>query len=345
MPLLTPQEWVVLSFATRHILGWRDRIEAHQAPISLSRFEACGLHRSTILKALAGLAQFGLLRKVGKADERGQIWEISYDVRVDLDGLKARQAASAESVRKHTQAARSKAQTSLSDRPPGSLRHRPPPGLQLRPTGGLSLRPNKDQYKTQDQTQDSSATSFAEGVFDIFKSVLPGTQPDPPADQPSENVEKREHSETVKGSMAPSTPGSVPPPPSPRPAPAKPLQPHVAVIDAYLNALPAKPIQQGNPYKRYGAVASALVQAGITPAQITAYVRSQSQEPIWLGKCIALEYVARNINAWLQLKGMNSHEPSSTVDPNLVRGNPTASRTSPPKPRPILFNIGDKPKP
>jgi len=41
MPLLTPQEWLVLSFATRHILGWHDRIHERRAPISLSRNTGC----------------------------------------------------------------------------------------------------------------------------------------------------------------------------------------------------------------------------------------------------------------------------------------------------------------
>jgi len=111
LPLLTPSEWIVLSFATRQILGWHDRIHERQAPISLSRFEACGLHRETILTALAGLEQFGLLCKVGTPDHRGQVWKLSYDMGVNLEGLKARQERKVRIAQKRTTSARSVRQT------------------------------------------------------------------------------------------------------------------------------------------------------------------------------------------------------------------------------------------
>ena len=41
IPYLTSEEWRVLSFAIRHILGWQDKIADRQAYISLSRFSKC----------------------------------------------------------------------------------------------------------------------------------------------------------------------------------------------------------------------------------------------------------------------------------------------------------------
>ncbi len=285
LPLLTPPEWIVLSFATRQILGWHDRIHERQAPISLSRFEACGLNRQAILPALAALERFGLLRKVGSPDHTGQVWRLNYDEGVDLEGLRARQHERMQRSQNRTRAARYAGHTRSV--PHTGLSHIPPKRMSHIPNRGMSDIPNKTQGKTQDQTHIPSATSVAAGdgtiSLPLFSNAETNIDPNGTSALPALTV----------GTAAPSTPGSAPPPPSP----------HVALIDAYLAALPAKPIERGNPYGRYGAIASALVKAGITPAQIVEFVQTHSQAQLWVGKCIPLEYVARHLNAWLQTKG------------------------------------------
>lgn len=84
MPLLTPQEWVVLSFATRHIFGWQDRIASRRAHISLSMFTSwgkdkrgCGLSKNAVSRALTGLQAHEILRAIGEPGEQGQLYELT----------------------------------------------------------------------------------------------------------------------------------------------------------------------------------------------------------------------------------------------------------------------------
>lgn len=86
--LLTSDEWRVLSFAVRHILGWQDKINKRQGQISLTafvdgftfengkHFHGCGLSRPTVVKVLESLASFGLLVPQGKATSKGQMYEL-----------------------------------------------------------------------------------------------------------------------------------------------------------------------------------------------------------------------------------------------------------------------------
>jgi len=121
MQHLLPQEFVVLSFAARHILGWRDKINERAAPISLEMFEhgfaytdadtgqerrfgGCGLGRSTISKCLQSLETFGLIERAGYVQDRGQMWRLGQWPKWDL--LEQRTAARAESNRKRTTKAR-----------------------------------------------------------------------------------------------------------------------------------------------------------------------------------------------------------------------------------------------
>lgn len=112
MHLLTPQEYVVLAYATRHILGWQDKIDDREGHISLSMFErgfttakgtvfaGCGLARAAIVKALEALTAYHLLEKMGKPDEKGQKWHIGDTV--DWDGLEQRSAEQSESGKRRT---------------------------------------------------------------------------------------------------------------------------------------------------------------------------------------------------------------------------------------------------
>ncbi len=325
MPLLTPQEWLVLSFATRHILGWHDRIHERRAPISLSRFEKCGLSREAILTALVALERYGLLHKIGSATQQGQVWELSFDAGVDLDGLKQRKQHKRTSAASRTRTARSVALTRQSDRLPGGQSHRPASSQSDRPGGGQSDRRNQTQYQTQDQTQNPSASSDAADDGGVQSRLFVEHT------QIGAKQVKRTKQHTVEAVSVPPTPGSAPPPPAP--------QPHIALIEAYLTALPAQPIQKGNPYARYGAIASALVKESITPQQVAEYVHENSREPLWVGKCIPLEYVARNIRVWLKTRGAGKDEQQislrSSDSNHNGAGYKTSDSSAAPKPRPL----------
>jgi hypothetical protein len=86
MGLLTPSETIVLIFTVRHVLGWRDKIEDQSGYISLTMYEqgftssngqmfgGCGLSRTAVVAALRILVQYGVLRKIGEAKNKGQHW-------------------------------------------------------------------------------------------------------------------------------------------------------------------------------------------------------------------------------------------------------------------------------
>lgn len=111
---------------------------------------------------------------------------------------------------------------------------------------------------------------------------------------------------TTKGVANPDTPRSEAPP-SP-----KPVQPHVAIIDAWRSALNGDAPITANPYGgQYGRVAVALVKAGITPEQVNAFTRQTAQEAFWQQKCIPLEHVAKNIKRWLRSQGQSTNDHSN----------------------------------
>ena len=96
MPLLKPEEWVVASYAIRHILGWQDRFITRRAKLSLSHFVdgvsgnpfagGCGLSRGAVSAALERLVEFGLLKRIGEPTPEGQEYELDFE-NVDMDKL------------------------------------------------------------------------------------------------------------------------------------------------------------------------------------------------------------------------------------------------------------------
>jgi len=78
----------------------------------------------------------------------------------------------------------------------------------------------------------------------------------------------------------------------------KPVQPHIAIIDAYWQALPAKP--PGDDYPRHVRVAKKLQNAGIAPEDVTRYVTAQYKEAFWQDKHMTLEHVRDNLLTWLK---------------------------------------------
>ena len=92
---LTREEFLVLMFAVRHILGWHDKFASRQAHISLSVFskgrptktgtimKGTGLGEPALRKALNSLVKYGLIHRVedpsDKGHLKGQLWELPID--------------------------------------------------------------------------------------------------------------------------------------------------------------------------------------------------------------------------------------------------------------------------
>jgi hypothetical protein len=118
MELVTGDEYKVLDFATRHILGWRENISSREADISLSRFEkgfvdksgqrygGCGLSRPALVTILDDLVRFGLLVKVGKPGKTGQRWRLGDSP--DWAALESRRNLKKTANQKRTSEARQK---------------------------------------------------------------------------------------------------------------------------------------------------------------------------------------------------------------------------------------------
>lgn len=102
MHLLTPEEYVVLSFIDRHILGWQEKVMERKGVISLTMivegyqskktgrwFHGTGLSRPTVNKCLDALTCYGFIVPEGKPTVKGQTWVLGdYP---DYDALRERQ--------------------------------------------------------------------------------------------------------------------------------------------------------------------------------------------------------------------------------------------------------------
>ena len=118
MELVDGDEYKVVSFANRHILGWRGSIASRRACISynmfLHGFEAngkkyagTGLSRSKLNTVLKNMVAYGVMRKIGNATNDGQEWQLPFDEpgAINWEGLQARKAKADEKAKKRTRAA------------------------------------------------------------------------------------------------------------------------------------------------------------------------------------------------------------------------------------------------
>lgn len=118
MELLTGDEYKVLNFATRHILGWQDSLVERQKRISLTMFEhgfvtkdgrrfaGTGIGRKTLIRILEFMTGCALLVAVGEPTDDGQLWELGESP--DWSILLERERQKQEANQKRTAAAREK---------------------------------------------------------------------------------------------------------------------------------------------------------------------------------------------------------------------------------------------
>lgn len=177
MPLLTPEEWVVLTYAVRRIFGFHKR----QDHISLSQFRhgtrtrtgkrldgGTGFSKDAIRSALESLETFKILVKVAENDpyqNLGAAYRLQYQANeIDWEALEERQANKALTGRQRTESARLKREANrvavLSHSTGGvmsdSTVHRPAPGNVGQTGGGNVPQSHNKQIKyreTQQQQQ------------------------------------------------------------------------------------------------------------------------------------------------------------------------------------------------
>jgi hypothetical protein len=137
MPHLTGEEFKVLIYAVRRILGFQKR----QDRISLSQFtdgiknkdgeildSGTGLSVATVKKCLANLVAFNLMIRAGENDPKtndGILWELQWDSdKVNWSALEQREKKKAKVYQKRMKKAR-------------SMRHTPPNGIEPTPPNGI----------------------------------------------------------------------------------------------------------------------------------------------------------------------------------------------------------------
>ena len=170
MPLLTGSQYIVLSYAMRHIIGWQDKIADRRGKISLSMFEhgygdypGCGLRRPAIVKALKGLQEIGLIKAIGKPTSKGQEWELIFDPdkinnEVLMNHKDARDVFNKARIRSANEARFAEQLVRPTNRETGSS-HEPPTGSSHEPPTGSSHEPPTGSSHELNQTQDSNTVS------------------------------------------------------------------------------------------------------------------------------------------------------------------------------------------
>lgn len=281
MELLTDSELRVLLYATRHIMGWQDRVEKRTGAISLTMFEngfttkdgqhygGCGLGRHAIAKAVDALVNFGFLERDGEPTADGQAYRIPTG-KIEWQKLEDRKQETTDKAKKQTSNATAK-----------------------RLEGGSS-----NDTSTSNDTSGGSSNDTMQGDVGRTESNT-SSNPSSKTNTPtSKKKGKSEANSRIDTTIAAWLAGQVTPPAS---------------------------NQYGNKGVRTNA--AALVAAGFTPDQITAYVKVLTGQAYWQGKLISIKYVADNIAAYYA-----SHKPAPVIPAHQPIELPPEDGTIPPPP-------------
>lgn len=313
--LVTPEEWVVLSFITRHIFGWQDSLKTREATISLSviengfttsegkAFGGCGLSRPVISTACKSLTRYRILVKVGEPTERGQCWRIpDDDSEVDYQGLEARLEQKRQKgksrIEKATKRSAEKRKASTVDVPhPGTTnvpdtRYDTPttPGTTNVPPGGTT--DVQIQNHIQNHDQNHREDSFASTSDDVPANVGSSTSQ---KDVGSSKKFQRKEKSSAKKEKPPRNPWH-------------------DLTDAMHNAIPEAIRPPGRPhYGKNDKPARELYEAKIDTKDVTEYVTWAYQYDKWYccggadGTPILMSMydVLRNIKGW-KAKGLSN---------------------------------------
>jgi hypothetical protein len=187
MEFLTSEEFKCLMFATRHLLGWQGGLKGQPKAMSLSMFEhgytaangtvygGTGLSRGAIVRALAGLADFGLLVKAGdKATPDGQEWQLGEAP--DFEAMAARKEAQRAKAAERTAKAReAKANAGQSDKPVTASQSDRPAAVsrtdRQRSVGQTQLNPSLKPTQIQDDDDDAGAREGG-NIFALYHTTF-----------------------------------------------------------------------------------------------------------------------------------------------------------------------------
>jgi hypothetical protein len=183
--LLLPEDYLVLSFTIRHIIGWEKKRASRQGFISLSEYEfgfqgvheetgepyhhhGTGLPRPVICASLKRLVAYGFIKKIGLPHPfHGQLWHLPRVAKINLDAMLADKAVrDAKNARKVQKAARASA-----DKRGGTV-HVPgttdvPGGYGTRTGSGTTDVPLfKNNWKNNDLKQDQDSPPPADAEAD-----------------------------------------------------------------------------------------------------------------------------------------------------------------------------------
>jgi hypothetical protein len=208
MPYLTGEEYKVLNYATRRILGFQKR----QDHISLSQFtdgtksregetldSGTGLSVATVKKCLANLVKYGLMIHIADNDTKtnlGAIWSLQWNgEKINWTSLEERRTIKKQKHAKKMKKARSMRQTppnGIEDPSPNGIEDTPPNGIETQKTvetqgnpdkGGLSEKEiqqanamvdamlenaKKMKYENRDKIPETMLT-FADAYVDLTK--------------------------------------------------------------------------------------------------------------------------------------------------------------------------------
>lgn len=177
MPYLTGEEYKVLLYATRRILGFQKR----QDRISLSQFtdgtinkkgkvldRGTGLSVETVKKSLASLVAFGLMVRVEGNDPRtneGTLWSLQWNGRkVAWKALEEREEKRSEAARAKMTKARSMRQT-----PPNGIEGAPPNGIEGTPPNGIETQYTEE---TQGNTNEDEAAQALAQISKAYEAEI-----------------------------------------------------------------------------------------------------------------------------------------------------------------------------
>ncbi len=313
MQYLTGDEFKVLVFTVRHIMGWRERVSSRKAHISLATYEngyndmgGTGLSRGALLSILKTLETYKFIKRANetsKNSSRGQLWELLFEP--DVEGLQARHAerqardtmrtteATKRRLEKRTQTAGNVTGTSDVT----SNVARTSTGTSDVTSTGTSDVPNQTHLSNT-----LSNTSFADASASASQ---PAEKPavsaptSPPVDAPAPNAKK---------ARVPTTPAS-PPLETSDPKPKKPRVPTAqqAMFEAICKAFKYDMARMtSSEVKRVGKVAAELVGAGYAPLHV----------PIIYGHCTdSFDNFTVNALATSASDAMTAYKELTGIDP------------------------------
>lgn len=295
MHLLTPPEWMVLSFMARHIYGWEEGRLTHEKTLSINmfmngytsgngrRFNGTGLGRNAILSALDALVKYGVIETVGNPGPDGQRWRIPPDdSATKYDNLEKRKDAAYQANAKRSATAREKLKekkgkpepAGLSDKlvetsidPPVQFVPQTDSGLSDKPEPSLSDKPEvvcgtNTTKSTGKPTEETNKETHVPRIASASAAHVPPREP--AIDTLMDTIHADPEAPPVATALPEKTEDPLPPIPV-APSPVPELSSPSVGDTFYITADGAR----YGPYNNYNAVKDAVKENGFKQVSVT----------------------------------------------------------------------------